>query len=145
MFEKAKKTGELICRFRVRYAEVDSQRVVFNSRYLEYADLVITEFWRTIGLPIAGEAALEFHVVRALVDYARPLRADEEVDAFAHVAAIGNSSMTTIIELHGADGPDLRARIELVHVHVDLGTGRPQRIPDSVRQLFGFDCTPQPA
>ena len=27
-------------RFRVRYAEIDGQKVVFNSRYLEYADAV---------------------------------------------------------------------------------------------------------
>ena len=28
-------------RFRVRYSEVDPQAVVFNSRYLEYADVVV--------------------------------------------------------------------------------------------------------
>ena len=29
-------------RFRVRYAEIDGQRIVFNSRYLEYADVAVT-------------------------------------------------------------------------------------------------------
>ena len=31
--------------FAVRYAEIDGQRVVFNSRYLEYADVAVTELW----------------------------------------------------------------------------------------------------
>lgn len=125
-------------RFRVRYAEVDPQAVVFNSRYLEYADLVITEFWRAAGIHFTGDGALEFHVARAVVDYRKPLRADEEVDAHARVSRFGTSSMTTLIELHGAGGDDLRATIELVHVHVDLESGRPQPIPEAVRARFAL-------
>lgn len=123
-------------RFRVRYAEVDPQSVVFNSRYLEYADLVITEYWRSVGIHFTGPEALEFHVARAIVDYKKPLRADEEVDAHARVSRFGNSSMTTEIELHGAGEDDLRARIELIHVHVDLESGRSQPIPETVRERF---------
>lgn len=127
-------------RFRVRYAEVDMQSVVFNSRYLEYADLVITEYWRWAGIAFTGPEALEFHVARAVVDFRKPLRADEEVDAHARVSRFGNSSMTTEIALHGAVEGDLRARIELVHVHVDLRTAQPLRIPDAVRAAFGREA-----
>ena len=35
---------------RVRYAEIDAQAVVFNSRYLEYFDIGITEYWRAAGV-----------------------------------------------------------------------------------------------
>ena len=35
---------------RVRYAEIDAQAVMFNSRYLEYFDLGITEYWRAAGV-----------------------------------------------------------------------------------------------
>ena len=51
--------------FRVRYAEVDPQAVVFNSRYLEYADVLVTEYFRdrrNHGLP----DGLEFHVRRVI-------------------------------------------------------------------------------
>ena len=37
-------------RKRVRYAEIDAQAVVFNSRYLEYFDIGITEYWRAAGV-----------------------------------------------------------------------------------------------
>ena len=36
-------------RFRVRWSEVDPQAVVFNARYLDYADIAITEYYREVG------------------------------------------------------------------------------------------------
>ena len=35
--------------FRVRYAECDAQKVVFNARYGDYVDLGFTEFLRALG------------------------------------------------------------------------------------------------
>lgn len=128
-------------RFRVRYAEVDPQSVVFNSRYLEYADLVLTEYWRALDLHFSGEAALEFHVVRAEIDFRSPIRADELVDGRIWTERVGRTSVTTQIELHGATetgDDDLRAAIRLVHVHVDLDDGRPLPVPDGARaRLLG--------
>ena len=124
-------------RFRVRYSEVDPQSVVFNSRYLEYADLIITEFWRTLDVHFSGEEALEFHVVKAVVEFIQPIRADEEIDGEAETVRVGNSSVGTEIRLLGIGGADdLRARIELVHVHVDLESGKPIPVPDHARNAF---------
>ena len=127
-------------RFRVRYAEVDPQAVVFNSRYLEYADLMVTEYFRdrlAHGMP----DGLEFHIARAEIDYLRPIRFDEEIEGRLSVTRIGNSSMEMTIELFGggaANGDETsRATIRLVQVHVDLGTGQSQRIPDALRHAFG--------
>lgn len=131
--------------FRVRYAEVDLQSVVFNSRYLEYADLMITEYWRDIGLHFAegidrandGVGNLEFHVVKAEVTFAKPIRCDEIVEGRAATEKVGNSSVTTRIELWGTgDEADLRATIFLVHVHVDLESGKPVPIPDFARAIL---------
>ena len=137
-----------IHRFRVRYAEVDPQAIVFNSRYLEYADLMVSEFWRELGIGIGGDNPLEFHVARAQVDYHRPFRLDEMIEGRIHVARMGNSSMNLLIALHGlddlpADGP--RTQIELVQVHVDLASGKPVRVPDWLREKFARGLTgPEP-
>jgi len=146
-------------RFRVRYSEVDPQSVVFNSRYLEYADVVITEFWRARAIHFSGAGALEFHVARAEVDFVAPIRADEIVEGRARTERLGNTSIATIIELHGAASleplvprdevetpdaqlpEDLRARIRLVHVHVDLESGRPMPLPGHVRERLGAPAT----
>lgn len=121
-------------RFRVRYAEIDGQKVVFNSRYLEYADIALTEYWRWLRLADLPEwAALEFHVARATVDYKAPFRYDDEIDAFVRTDRIGTSSITTCIELVHAETRVLHTAIELVHVNVDLTSGRSAPVPPAVR------------
>ena len=123
--------------FRVRYAEVDPQSVVFNSRYLEYADVLVSEHFRECranGMP----DEVEFHVRRAEVDYLAPIRLDELIEGRLTVESIGNSSMKTLITLHGAEDGSLRAEMRLLTVHVDLPEGRPTPVPDAVRKAMGF-------
>ncbi|MBT8427006.1 MAG: acyl-CoA thioesterase [Erythrobacter sp.] len=123
--------------FRVRYAEVDPQSVVFNSRYLEYADILVSEHFREArnnGMP----DEVEFHVRRAEVDYLAPIRLDELIEGRLTIESIGNSSMKTLISLHGADDGSLRAEMRLLTVHVDLPEGRPTPVPDAVRIAMGF-------
>jgi acyl-CoA thioester hydrolase len=130
--------------FRVRFAECDPQGIVFNSRYLEYADMLVTEHWRVIGLAFAGEGSLDFNVVRAEVNFRAPVRADELLEGRLWVDRLGNSSMAIRIELHGGavagtDAADLRTVIALVHVHVDVACGRPLPIPAHVRALLSAE------
>ena len=123
-------------RFKVRYAEIDGQKVVFNSRYLEYADVAVTEFWEWTGI---GEALgalwheTEFHVRRAEVDYLAPFVLGDEVEAFVRIERLGNSSITKRFELVKAGTDALCAVIQMVSVNVHLPTGRPVPIPDAIR------------
>jgi len=122
-------------RLRVRYAEIDGQKVVFNSRYLEYADVALSEYWRWLRLADLPEwRAMEFHVARATVDYKAPLRYDDEFDAWVRTVRIGTSSVTSIVELVHADTGTLLTTIELVHVNVDLDAGRATPVPPAIRE-----------
>ena len=122
-------------RFRVRYAEIDGQRIVFNSRYLEYADVAVTEFWRWSGMDALGPVwtEAEFNVVQATVQYKAPFRYDDMIEAWVRIDRIGNSSMTTRVELVHADTGALHTVIEIVSAHVVLAAGRATPIPDEVR------------
>ncbi len=121
-------------RLRVRYAEIDGQKVVFNSRYLEYADVALSEYWRWLRLADLPEwRSMEFHVARATVDYKAPLRYDDEFDAYARTDRVGNASVTSIVELVHAETGVLHTVIELVHVNVDLDAGRSAPIPAAIR------------
>lgn len=130
-------------RLRVRWSEVDPQAVVFNARYLDYADVAVTEYWRAICDAGLWETdPVECHVAKAEVTFKKPIRADEEIDVMARTPKIGNTSMTTLVEIHGAGAEDLRASIELVAVHIDLSDNRPRPLPDSVRAaLKAFDAS----
>ncbi|NYD88405.1 acyl-CoA thioesterase [Sphingomonas melonis] len=126
-------------RFRVRYAEIDGQKVVFNSRYLEYADVAATEFWDWTGIGAALGPVwqqLEFHVRKAEVDYLRPFVWGDTVAAYVRIARLGGTSMTIAMDLaHGTTG-DLHATVSLVMVNVHLPTGRPAAIPEPVRAFL---------
>lgn len=122
---------------RVRYAEIDGQKVVFNSRYLEYFDLGMTEYWRTVGVNEKyGDHTPEFHVARSEVNYRAPILFDEEIDICVRVGRVGRSSMTVEFEIHGKDRDDLRADGILVDVHVAEAQGAVQPVPDDFLALF---------
>ncbi|MBZ6377746.1 4-hydroxybenzoyl-CoA thioesterase [Pacificimonas flava] len=130
-------------RMRVRYAEIDAQRIVFNTRYLEYMDVGVTEYFRAVGLhdldqPDGGDA--EFHVARNSVDYKKPLAWDEEFEVCMRCARIGTSSMQYLWEIHGfangAEADDLRALGESISVHVGELGSPPSPVPDRIVQIF---------
>lgn len=123
---------------RVRYAEIDAQAVVFNSRYLEYFDIGITEYWRAAGVYDRWQLreSPEFHVARAEVDYKAPILLDEQIDVCVRCSRIGTSSMTFLFELHGAGQDDLRATGLEVSVHVAAVQGAPAPVPDDLVALI---------
>lgn len=127
---------------RVHYPEIDAQAVVYNSRYLEYFDIALTEYWREAGLyqhaPVSGGP--EFHVARAVVEYKAPILLDEEILICCRTERIGNSSIAIALEIHGLkngpEGDDLRATGETVQVHVAQARGSPAPVPGWIVALF---------
>lgn len=119
--------------WRVRYAEIDAQAIVFFPRYLQYANVGWMEYWRALEVPIepAPDAPV-FNIVRTGVDYRKPMRLDEGIDIWVRCSRIGRTSMTTAVELHGAGRDDLRAEIEITSVHLDAIGGRPAPLPEPI-------------
>jgi acyl-CoA thioester hydrolase len=83
-------------RLRVRYAELDPQRIVFNAHYLTYFDVALTEYLR--ALEFRGEAGFaghgtDIHVVNATLDFRASARHDDELLVAARVEYLGRTSM----------------------------------------------------
>jgi len=126
-------------RFKVRYAEIDGQKVVFNSRYLEYADVAVTEFWEWTGIGDALGAEwheTEFHVRKADIEYLKPFVYGDTIEAFVRIEALGNTSLTKRFELCHAETGALHTIITMVNVNVHLPTGRPAPIAEPVRAFL---------
>jgi len=90
---------------------------------------------------------MDFHVAHAEVDYRKPIKPDELIDIWCRTERFGNSSMTVLMELHGAgtNGDDLRAEIREVQVFVDLETHTSRPIPEAVKACFAaFDAQATP-
>ena len=122
-------------RFKVRYAEIDGQKIVFNSRYLEYADVAVTEFWDWTGIAAALDEwrDAEFHVRRSEIDYLKPFVWGDTIEAFVRIDRIGGSSLTQRFELCHAETGDLHTVIAMTVVNVHLPTGKAVAIADDVR------------
>jgi acyl-CoA thioester hydrolase len=122
---------------RVRFAECDPQGIVFNSRYLEYFDVAMTEIWREALGPYeqaTADAGVDLVVAEAGVRYRDSLRFDDVFDLRATVRRLGTTSMTTAIAV--ARDEAIVAEGELRHVFVGREDGRPTPIPAAVRTAF---------
>lgn len=122
---------------RVRYAECDAQKVVFNARYGEYVDLAVTEFLRAIGF---GEAvisgALDYQLVRQTLEWRAPARFDEVLALSVHCTRLGTTSFTLAVEFRRAGADALIATAETVYVMVDAQTLTKQPLPAGFRQAL---------
>lgn len=140
----AKPDFEFAWPFRVRYAEVDGQMIVFNAHYLTYFDTAITEYFRALPYDYRGQVARtgeDFHTVRTLIEYQRPILFDEDIEVCVRTSRLGRSSLTFLLEIHPQGRDDLRATGEVVWVNTDQETHKsvaiPQELVDKIRILEG--------
>ena len=137
-------TPEFIYEKRVRYHEIDAQAVVYNAHYLTYFDIALTEFARDKGWLSAPYQGFDFHVVKAEVNYRKPMRLDEVVKIGASVKRVGRSSVTFSIVIFTGDD-DIRADGEVVWVWTDQETGRSAPLPEHILALFQAKALPHQA
>jgi len=126
-------------RQRVRYSEIDAQAVVYNSHYLVYYDIGITEYLRQFSFNQVDHAARtghDFHLVSSHVDYRRPIRYDMEIDIAVAQPRIGNSSITWALALVATADSALLSTSEIIWVYTSLAEESAVRVPDNLRALF---------
>jgi YbgC/YbaW family acyl-CoA thioester hydrolase len=133
---------DFVCahRLRVRWAEVDMQKIVFNGHYLTYIDTAIAEYWREIGLPYphgyVERYGNDVYLRKATVEYLGSARYDDELTVYCRVAKLGSSSMSFVFEIHKEDAAAPASPLvtaELVYVNADPKTMRPAPLPEEVR------------
>jgi acyl-CoA thioester hydrolase len=118
---------------RVRYGECDPQGIVFNANYLLYCDVAFTELWREAVGPWQEmvERGFDAVVADAQLSFRSPARYDDELALVAHIARLGNTAITTQIDVQ-RDG-ELLVATRLRHVCVSRETWRKTAIPEWIR------------
>ena len=118
---------------RVRYGEVDAQKIVFNARWGDYVDVAVTEFQRALWRDVS---AFEMRLVKQTIEWKGPAHFDDVIEARVATARIGTTSFTIGTELRRwPDGPVL-ARSETVYVAVDAERGVKCDVPAKYRELL---------
>jgi len=124
-------------RLRVRWAEVDMQKIVFNGHYLMYIDNAMSEYWRALGLPYdASMHALqgEMFVKKASLEYHASARMDDTLDVGMRCARVGNSSC--VFEAGIFSGERLLVSGELVYVFADPVAQKSRPVPQALRDII---------
>ncbi len=124
-------------RLRVRWVEVDMQKIVFNGHYLMYLDTAISDYWRAMAFPYeSGMLALggDLYVKKASLEYHGSAHYDDLLDVGLRCLRIGNSSLTFTGAIFAGD--DLLITAELIYVFADPATQKSKPVPNTLRQTL---------
>ncbi|EYC51472.1 4-hydroxybenzoyl-CoA thioesterase [Hylemonella gracilis str. Niagara R] len=124
-------------RLRVRWAEVDMQKIVFNAHYLMYFDTAISDYWRALALPY--EEAMrqlggDLYVKKATVEFHASARMDDQLEVGLRCARVGNSSVQFIGAIFR--GEELLITSELIYVYADPVSQTSRPVPTVLRELL---------
>ena len=123
---------------RVRYSEIDAQGVVFNAHYLTYFDTAITEFMRWADLDykdLFTSRGLDFHLIKATVEYLKPITFDQLIEVGVRVQRVGTSSIVFAMGIFGQDQDICLARGEIIWVCSKMGTHKSHPLPEDFVEL----------
>ena len=133
-------------RLRVRWAEIDMQRIVFNAHYLTYFDTAMTDYWRALALPYEDamqQLGGEMYLKKATLEYHASAREGDLLTVGLRCLRVGNSS----VQFDGGifRGEQLLVSGELIYVFADPANQRPISVPPLLRELFaGFEAGESP-
>lgn len=127
---------------RVRWVEVDMQKIVFNGHYLMYLDTAVSDYWRALSLPY--EQSLhgmggDLFVVKSSLEYKASALYDDLLHIGMRCARIGNSSI--VFDGVVFRGEQMLVKGELVYVYADPSTQTSQPVPQILRDiLLGYEA-----
>ncbi len=129
-------------RLRVRWVEVDMQKIVFNGHYLMYFDTAVSGYWRALAVPYSDTMEYlggDLFVRKATLEYEGSARYDDVLDVGVRCARIGNSSLVFNAAIFRHDQPLVTG--ELVYVFADPATQTSRPVPQELRDVLqGFEA-----
>jgi len=124
-------------RLRVRWSEIDAQKIVFNGHYLTYFDTAIAGYWRALAMPYADTMESlggDMFVRKATLEYLGSAVYDDVLDIGMRCARVGNSSMLFV---GGAFRQEqLLVSCEMTYVFADPHVKQARPVPPGLRALF---------
>jgi len=133
-----KGTKSHIHKVKVRYSEIDCQRIVYNSHYLTYFDISISELLDDLFDQDAyiKETNNEFHTVAVQMDFKAPARLNDQLEVYSSIKKVGNSSLIFYQEIYKAGSDELLNSAEIVWVHTNQAEMKAATIPEDLRKKF---------
>lgn len=127
-------SGEFSLPVRVYIEDTDAGGIVYYVNYLKYFERARTEFMRARGYDkpaFLGPDSL-FVVTQAAVQYRAPARLDEALQVTAGLASVGAATLAFVQRVYR--GRDCLVDAEISIALVDAASGKPKRLPASLRR-----------
>jgi YbgC/YbaW family acyl-CoA thioester hydrolase len=124
-------------RLRVRWVEVDMQKIVFNGHYLMYFDTGVAGYWRSMAMPYSQTMDYlngDLFVRKSTLEYHASARYDDLLDIGIRCGRIGNSSMVFHAAAFRAE--ELLVSGELVYVFADPHAQTSKPVPQELRDAL---------
>lgn len=123
---------------RVRYADCDAQKVVFNAKYAEYFDVAATEYIRAMlgSFNTLLDSGLDNQVVSLKIDWKSSAVFDDVVGVRMATTNIGNSSFTFGAEFFNYATNEIYAYGSVVYVMVNSSDYNKVAIPNQFRKTI---------
>jgi acyl-CoA thioester hydrolase len=130
---------------RVRYSEIDGQKMVFNAHYLTYLDVAMVEYLREViasnWKELAEKHIFDIALVNITIDFKQPARLDDLLHVYCQVKRLGNSSLTVSFSIEKENTYTI-INAEAVYVNFNPATGKSQPIPSDIRsKIMQFEET----
>jgi len=131
----------LLHRLRVRWVEVDLQKIVFNGHYLMYFDTAMADYWRALAIPYEDtmhQLGGDLYVKKASLEYHASAQYDDRLDVGLRCERIGNSSIQFVGGIFCGD--QLLITGELLYVYANPNTKTSMPVPQVLREtMLGFE------
>ena len=128
-------TAPYVHRIRVRYGEVDMQKVVFNAHYLAYVDDAVDTWLRTIDISFES-SGWDVMLKKAVVEWQSGAGLGDELDIAVGVTRWGNTSFD--VGLRGVVGERPVFTATITYVGVKHGTLETMAAPQEIRDALGL-------
>ena len=115
---------------RIRYGEVDMQRVVFNAHYLAYCDDAADLWFRSLGATLEG-GEWDVMVKKATITWSGGAKVHDDLAIALCVSRWGTTSFDVRFEGTVGETPIFEA--DLTYVGVKTGTVETMPVPDDFR------------
>jgi acyl-CoA thioester hydrolase len=122
---------------RVYYEDTDLSGVIYHANYLRYMERGRTEFFRSAGISkidgLAAEEPNAWALRHAQIEFIRPGRMDDTLRVHTMLTGLSGARLLARQRIYADDKLLTDGRIEACVITL---TGKPRRIPQSVRDLL---------
>lgn len=131
-----------VCEVRVRYADTDKMKIVYNGKYPEYFEVGRCELLRSIGLPYKNieEIGYQLPVIELYVKYLKPAYYDDLLAIEARMEQMPGSILKIAYEIRRDENGDICAVGYTTHAFVKQDTLKAVKPPEffieKIRKYF---------